>query len=93
MRDQVYSWRLSSDLKSDLEREARARRLPVSSVLEMAVCDWLKGKHADREADEEQRRLQNLAASCLGVLAGGNPRRSETVRQTIRARLRKRHAR
>ena len=34
MKTEVYSWRLSGELKSDLEREARLRRVPVSLVLE-----------------------------------------------------------
>ena len=40
MRTEVYSWRLSDELKSDLERESRLRQVPVSSVLEAAVRAW-----------------------------------------------------
>jgi hypothetical protein len=93
MRNEVYSWRLSSELKSDLEREARARKLKVSSILDMAVRDWLKNSRLDTGSDEEQRRLHAAAASSLGVLAGGNPRRSQTARVAIRSRLARRCAR
>jgi hypothetical protein len=93
MKNEVYSWRLSSELKSDLEREARARKLKVSSVLDLAVRDWLKNRRVDTESDEEQRRLHAAVASSLGVLAGRNPRRSETARVAIRARLARRGAR
>ena len=86
-------WRLSDELKTDLDREARARKMPVSSILAMAVRDWLKNSRVDSDGDEEQRRLHAAAAGCLGVLAGGNPRRSETARQSIRARLARRCAR
>ena len=92
MRSEVYSWRLSSELKSDLEREARTRKVPVSSVLDTAVRDWLKNQRPNLEGEEEQRHLHAAAARCLGVLAGRNPRRSETARRTIRMRLRQRHA-
>jgi hypothetical protein len=91
MKTEVYSWRLSGDLKSNLEREARLRKVPVSSVLETAVRDWLKKGDADVPEDEAQRRLHRAAASCFGVLASGNSRRAETARDALRKRLRRRH--
>ena len=93
MRTEVYSWRLSGELKSDLEREARLRKVPVSSVLETAVRDWLKKGDADVSEDEAQRSLHASAASCFGVLASGNPRRAETARDALRKRLSRRYAR
>ncbi|MGA2354593.1 MAG: hypothetical protein ABSG02_08855 [Terriglobales bacterium] len=93
MRTEVYSWRLSGDLKSDLEREARLRKVPVSAVLETAVRDWLKKGEADLSEQDAQRRLHAAAAHCFGVVAGGNPRRSETARAAVRERLKRRHAR
>jgi hypothetical protein len=93
MRTEVYSWRLSGELKSDLEREARLRKVPVSAVLETAVRDWLKNSEADTPEDEAQQRLHTAAANCFGLLNGGNPRRSETARATLRKRLNRRNAR
>jgi predicted transcriptional regulator len=93
MRTEVYSWRLSGELKSDLEREARLRRVPVSAVLETAVRDWLKKGDADVPEDEAQHRLQSAAAGCFGVFASGNSRRAETARDVLRKRLRRRYAR
>jgi hypothetical protein len=93
MKTQVYSWRLSGELKSDLEREARLRKVPVSSVLETAVRDWLRKGDADLPEDEAQRRLHSAAASCFGVLASGNSRRAETARDVLRKRLRQRRVR
>ena len=93
MKTEVYSWRLSGELKSDLEREARVRKVPVSAVLESAVRDWLKNGNADAPDDEAQRRLQTAATDCFGVLASGNSRRAETARETLRGRLRRRYAR
>jgi hypothetical protein len=43
--------------------------------------------------DEEQRLLHAAAEKCVGVLAGRNPRRAETARKMIQARLRKRYGR
>ncbi len=91
MKTEVYSWRLSGELKSDLERQARLRKLPVSSVLETAVRDWLKRSGVDGSEDEGQRRLHKMASECFGVLASGNRRRAETARDAMRQRLRRRH--
>jgi post-segregation antitoxin (ccd killing protein) len=93
MKTEVYSWRLSEELKSDLERQARLRKVSVSSVLETAVRNWLKKSNADIPDDQAQRRLHTAAARCLGVLAGLNSRRAETAREGVRKRLRRRYAR
>lgn len=93
MKTEVYSWRLSEELKSDLERKARLRKVPVSAVLETAVRDWLKHSDAEVPEDEAQRSLQAAASSCFGSLASGNARRAETARDVLRKRLRRRHAR
>ncbi len=93
MRNEVYSWRLSGELKSDLERAARLRKVPVSSILDLAVREWLKRSGLEVAGDEAQRELHAAAERCLGVLSGGNRRRAERAREIIRERLRKRHAR
>jgi hypothetical protein len=90
MKTEVYSWRLSGELKTDLEREARLRKMPVSSVLDVAVREWLKKSNADVAGDEAQRELHAAAENCLGTLASGNSRRAETARKTIRRRLQRR---
>ena len=93
MRTEVYSWRVSSDLKTDLEREARIRKASVASVLETAVREWLNKRGANIADDEEQRILHETASSCFGAFAGGNPRRSRNVREAIRQRLGRRYGR
>jgi hypothetical protein len=93
MRTEVYSWRVSSALKSDIEREARLRKTSVSSVLDTAVRDWLKKSAASPAEEAEQLRLHRAAARCLGIIAGRDPRRAETARQSIRLRLGRRYAR
>ncbi|HLH20767.1 MAG TPA: hypothetical protein VKX45_26310 [Bryobacteraceae bacterium] len=93
MKTEVYSWRVAPELKAGLEREARRRRISLSAALDLAAQEWLR-HHADEAADElQQQRLHEAAARYLGKLASGNPRRSETVRQAVRERLRRRHAR
>ena len=90
---EVYSWRVSRELKSDLERQARIRKTSLSAVLNLAARDWLKRSAETIGDDEEQHRLHEAAMECLGAIAGGNPRRAETARQAIRERLKRRHAR
>jgi len=93
MDTEVYSWRVSRELKSDLERQARIRKTSLAAVLNLAVRDWLKQSAVTVGEVEEQRRLHEAAMKCVGTIAGGNPRRAETARETIRERIKLRHAR
>ena len=93
MRTEVYSWRLSDELKSDLEREARLRKVPVSSILDLAVREWLKKSGLDVEGEEAQRELHAAAEQYLGVLAGRNRHKAETAREAVRKKLRRRYGR
>jgi hypothetical protein len=92
MKTEVYSWRLSTNLKAGLEREARRRKTSISAVLDLAAQDWLMKSSADND-DDEQRRLQLAASKCFGILSSGDARRSESVSQAVRERLRRRHGR
>lgn len=91
MKDEVYSWRVANELKTDLEREARRRKLSLSAVLEAAAREWLKKSRADIEGDEAQRELQKAAGKCFGTLAGGDAHRAENARKVLRQRLKRRH--
>jgi hypothetical protein len=93
MKNEVYSWRVSTDLKTGLEREAHRRKLSLSAVLDLAARDWLSKGGAEIEGDEEQLRLREAASKCFGALASGNAHRSENTRQAVRQRLRRRHDR
>lgn len=93
MKTEVYSWRVSADLKTSLEREARRRKVSLSSVLDQAAREWLKNSASETESDEVQQRLHLAASKYLGAFAGGDPHRSENARRTIRERLRRRHER
>lgn len=93
MKTEVYSWRVSSDIKTSLEREARRRRISMSAVLDLAAREWLQKSGMANEGDEEQRRLQIAASRWLGTLASGNAERSETASQAIRDRMRRRYGR
>lgn len=87
MKTEVYSWRLSTELKLTLEQEARRRKMPLSAVLDTAVREWIENSRGDAGSDEEQQRLRAAAMACVGSLTGGNPHRAENARQILRERL------
>lgn len=94
MKTHVYSWRLSGELKGQLERAARLRRTPLSAVLEQAARAWLAQNAAELGDDEEtQRKLHAAAESCFGTIKGLGPYHAERVRETVRRRLQERYGR
>ncbi len=92
MKTEVYSWRVSSDLKSSLEREARRRKQSLSAVLDLAVRKWLESEKSKSD-EEEQRRMHQAMSKYIGAIAGNGERRSERVRELVRARLMEKRAR
>ena len=93
MKTEVYSWRVSSDLKTGLEREARRRKMSVSAALDLAAREWLLKTGTANQDDEGQSRLKKAASRWLGALASGDTQRSEKASQTVRQRLRRDHGR
>jgi len=93
MKTEVYSWRVSTELKTGLEREARRRKISLSAALDMAAQEWLKNGAADNGDEREQRRLHEAAAKAIGAIDGDDPRRAENARQIVRRLIRQRHGR
>jgi len=93
MKTEVYSWRVSTELKTGLERAARRQKTSLSAVLDLAAQEYLARTGAEDEGDAEQQRLHQAAAKCLDAFDGGGPHRSEDARLTVRQRLRQRYGR
>jgi hypothetical protein len=94
MKSEVYSWRLSRDLKDDLEEAARRERVSVARLLERIAREWLKARAAAAADDEaEQERLRAIAMRFAGTLRSGDPDLSEKVSERVRERLLRAHAR
>jgi hypothetical protein len=91
MKTEVYSWRVSTDLKTGLEREARRRHISVSALLDLAAREWLNKSVVETDAEEEQKRLQEAALRCFGAFEGGDAGRSEKARHAVPQRLRRRY--
>jgi hypothetical protein len=92
MKTEVYSWRLSTELKLTLEQEARRRQMPLSAVIDTAVREWIENGRVDAGRDDEQQRLRDAAMTCIGSISGGNPQRAENALQTVRERLRRKRS-
>lgn len=88
----VYSWRLSSEMKTTLEEVASREQASVSKLLERIVTDWLAEHRYVRDDAAEQQRLHAAVAATFGAIQGGDPNRSANVRQALRAKLRQRRA-
>jgi hypothetical protein len=94
MKSEVYSWRLSPDLKGALEDAARRERVSVSRLLERIAREWLKTSAPTVGGDEaEQARLRALAMQFAGTIRGGDPDRAAEVGKRVREVLARRHGR
>jgi hypothetical protein len=94
MKSEVYSWRLSPRLKTELEEAARAKQKSMAELLEQIAEDWLR-RARDQEGTEEdrQQRLHAAALKTMGTIDGGRADRAENVRIELRSRIARRHAR
>ena len=88
----VYSWRVSPERKTALERQARLEGTTVGGLLERLTREWIDSRQP-ADGDLEQARLQARAHRTLGQISGHDPRRAERARTAIRARIRRRHGR
>jgi len=93
-KSEVYSWRMTPDLKAQLEQRAREEGIGLAALLERISREWLRAKAAESSADErEQARIKAAAMRAIGTLKGDDPERSERVRERVRARLAQQRAR
>ena len=94
MKSEVYSWRLSRDLKCELEEAACREGVSIAQLLERIVREWLKTRAAAAADDEaEQERLRAVAMRYIGTLRSGDPDLSEKVSERVREGLLRAHAR
>jgi hypothetical protein len=92
-KSEVYSWRVSPDLKMALEFEARREQTSVADLLGQIARSWLGQRSRTPETDVEQARLQAAAARSFGTVAGRDPHRAEKARAAVHRRLERRHGR
>jgi predicted DNA-binding protein len=91
-KNEIYSWRVSTETKAALERAARDQGKSIAQLLEELVESWLEQTNSGSQDEEAQRRLHQAAAGWLGKLRGKDPFRSARAREDLRTRLKQRHA-
>jgi len=80
MKTEVYSWRLSPHLKSELQEAARAERKSIADLLEEIVRDWLRNTRDGAGTEEErQQRVREAVLKCAGTIEG-SPDLAENAR-------------
>ena len=95
-KTEVYSWRLSPRLKSDLEEAARAEQKSMAELLEEISREWLerfRSSNGNGDDDERQRILHEAGMKFIGSIHGDDPHRAENARSEVRKRIAERHGR
>lgn len=86
IKSQVYSWRLTPELKAAAEEQARRRGESLGALLDQVVGEWL-GRQGTSDEAAEQARIRAAAMRAIGQWAGTEPMRSTRVRELVRARV------
>jgi hypothetical protein len=94
-KSEVYSWRVSPDVKQALEQAARERKVSVARILDEIVREGLARlrRNRDRDEREAEERFRLAASPSIGSIAGCDPKRASRARDRIRARLHRRRGR
>lgn len=87
-KTEVYSWRLSPEVKRSLEDEARRRSVTLAEMLDQIAQEFLSRR---TRTDDAQDRIRAVARRSIGSISGGGAGRSERVRELVRERLRAKH--
>lgn len=82
-KSEVYSWRLSLELKMQLEAAARDEKTSIGGVLERVVREWLKRRKPAHDKAEQERMRAALMA-CAGTYKGdGTSATNKRVREVM----------
>jgi hypothetical protein len=85
MKTEIYTWRVSPEVKSALEMEARREMVNVAALLDRVTRQWLHDRRAKLAGDGAgQAKLHAQVAKSIGKIAGKNPLRSQSVRVLLR---------
>ena len=91
-KSEVYSWRVTPELKQALEEKARERGVSLAVMLEEISMEFLARPDLTAADDEaEQEHLHAAARPFIGAIAL-DPDASTQVRERVREKLRQRRA-
>jgi hypothetical protein len=92
MKTEVYSWRLSAELKAELEAEARRDGSSLSALLEEIASRWLvERRNGHTDDDAEQAALRKRVLATVGTSRGGDPTRSSRAVELVREIVTRKH--
>jgi hypothetical protein len=91
-KTEVYSWRLSVEIKSALEETARQKQSSVAELLDQIIGDWLARRQALEANGAAQQRLHDEVLKTIGTIRGDNPDRAVNAKVLLRAKLAQRRA-
>ena len=84
MKTEIYTWRVSPEVKSALETEARREKVTVAALLDQLTRQWLQDRRATLAGEAAgQAKLHAQAGKSIGKITGENPHRAESVRILI----------
>ena len=94
-KSEIYSWRLSPQMKRLLEAAARREKQSISILLEKIVTASLQNGMVGQEEEElaRQAKLHAAVMPTLGKLKSGQRDRSTRVRELVRRKLRQQRGR
>ncbi len=94
-KSEVYSWRLSPEMKRVLEETARRQKQSISALLEKIVTQSFRNGRARWNEEEAalQERLHAAAMAAIGKIRSGRADRSKRVREEVRRKLQRRNER
>jgi len=94
-KSEVYSWRVSPQMKRALEETARRQKQSISTLLEKIVAQSFRndGEGWNEEEAALQKRLHAAGLSAIGKIKSGRTDRSKRVREEVRRKLQRKHER
>jgi hypothetical protein len=92
MKTEVYSWRLSAELKAGLEAQARHESKSLSALLQELASEGLRARRNGHSHDDaEQAAIRKRALKAIGACAGGDPTASQRSRELVREIIYRKH--
>ena len=92
MKTEVYSWRLNSEKKLELESEARRAGKSVADVLDEISSEWLSMRRDANNGDgAQQARIRKRIMATVGTVHGGDPTRATRSKELVREILKQKH--
>lgn len=91
MKTEVYSWRLTPEMKMRLEAEARRSGKSMAEVLEEISANWLDGRPGRYDDEMEAGRLRKRIMATVGTVRGGDSQRASRSKELVRDIIRRKH--